>query len=96
MKIKTNSERARKARKAVVEFLLSDHPQDCTVCQKSGQCELQAVAELVGVRDVRVDRTDFTTHRIDASSPSLLRDASKCINCLRCIKVCADVQGSTS
>jgi iron-only hydrogenase group A len=93
MKVKTNSERARKARRTVIEFLLSDHPQDCTVCQKSGQCELQAVAELVGVRDVRVERTDFTTHRIDASSPSLLRDGSKCIDCLRCVKVCADIQG---
>jgi len=93
MKVRTNSPRVRRARRAVVEFLLSDHPQDCTMCQKSGACELQAVAELVGVREVRVDRTDFTTHRIDDSSPALVRDASKCINCLRCVEVCAEVQG---
>jgi len=93
MNVKTNSPRVRRARRAVVEFLLSDHPQDCNTCVKSGSCELQAVAELVGVREVRVDRTDFTTHRIDDSSPCLVRDASKCINCLRCVTVCAEVQG---
>jgi len=93
MKVKTNSERVRKARQTVLEFLLSDHPQDCNICQKHGKCELQAVAELVGVRDIRVGRTDFTTHRIDDSSPSLIRDASKCVNCLRCVTVCAQVQG---
>jgi len=92
MKVKTNSPRVRQARKAVIEFLLSDHPQDCNICQKHGKCELQAVAELVGVRDIRIARTDFTTHRIDATSPSLIRDASKCINCLRCVAVCSQVQ----
>jgi iron-only hydrogenase group A len=93
MKVRTNSPRVRRARRAVVEFLLSDHPQDCNTCVKSGSCELQAVAELVGVQKIRVDRTDFTVHRIDDSSAALVRDASKCINCLRCVTVCAEVQG---
>lgn len=93
MKVKTNSERVRQARLNVMEFLLSDHPQDCNICQKHGHCELQAVAELVGVRDIRVPRTDFTTHRMDNSSPSVIRDGSKCINCLRCVAVCSEVQG---
>ena len=93
MKVKTNSERVRRGRRAVVEFLLSDHPQDCTICAKNGACELQKIAEIVGVREIRVPRTDFTTHRIDDSSPALMRDTSKCINCLRCVTVCAEVQG---
>ena len=92
MKVKTNSERVRRARHSVVEFLLSDHPRDCNICQKHGNCELQKVAEVVGVRDIRVPCTDFTTHRIDDSSPSLIRDASKCINCLRCVAACSEVQ----
>jgi iron-only hydrogenase group A len=92
MKVKTNSERVRKARETVVELLLSDHPQDCNICQKHGNCELQAVAEQVGVRTVRVPRTDFTNHRLDESSPSLIRDSSKCINCLRCVTACSEVQ----
>lgn len=93
MKVKTNSERVRKGRRAVVEFLLSDHPQDCTICTKNGSCELQSIAELVGLRKIRIPRTDFTVHRIDDSSPALIRDTSKCINCLRCVAVCADIQG---
>ncbi len=93
MKVKTNSARVRRARQRVMEFLLSDHPQDCNICQKHGNCELQRVAEQIGVRTVTVSRTDFTTHRIDDSSPSIVRDASKCVNCLRCVTVCAEVQG---
>ncbi len=93
MKVKTNSARVRKGRRAIVEFLLSDHPQDCTICLKNGHCELQKIAQLVGVREIRVPCTDFSIQRLDDSSPALVRDASKCINCLRCVKVCADIQG---
>lgn len=93
MKVKTNSERVRRARRSVVEFLLSDHPTDCNICQKHEHCELQAVAELIGVRTIRVPRTVFNSHHIDDSSPSLVRDSSKCINCLRCVAVCAEIQG---
>ncbi len=93
MKVKTNSERVRRARRSVVEFLLSDHPADCNICQKHEHCELQAVAELVGVRDIRVPRTVFNSRHIDTSSPSLVRDSAKCVNCLRCVAVCAEVQG---
>ncbi len=93
MKVKTNSERVRRARRTVVEFLLSDHPADCNICQKHEHCELQAVAELVGVRTIRVPRTVFNSRHVDDSSPSLVRDSSKCVNCLRCVTVCAEVQG---
>jgi iron-only hydrogenase group A len=93
MKVKTNSERVRRARRTVVEFLLSNHPADCNICQKHEHCELQAVAELVGVRTIRVPRTVFNSRHVDDSSPSLVRDSSKCVNCLRCVTVCAEVQG---
>ena len=93
MKVSTHNARVRKARKSVVEFLLSDHPQDCNTCLKNGHCELQDVAELVGVREIHVPRTDFSTNRIDDSSPSLIRDMSKCIHCLRCVTVCSEIQG---
>jgi iron-only hydrogenase group A len=92
MKVRTNSARVRQARRSVIEFLLSDHPQDCTICQKNGHCDLQKVAEQVGVREITVDRTDFSRHRIDDSSPCLVRDTSKCINCLRCVAVCEQMQ----
>ncbi|MDT8379437.1 MAG: NADH-dependent [FeFe] hydrogenase, group A6 [Desulfotignum sp.] len=93
MKVKTSTRRVRKARQQVMEFLLSDHPRDCNICQKHGNCELQQVAELVGQRDITVPCTDFTRHNIDDSSDVLIRDMSKCIHCLRCVTVCADVQG---
>ncbi len=93
MKVKTNSRRVREAREQVIEFLLSDHPQDCNICQKHGACELQQVAEMVGVRAVNVPRTDFSGFQIDDSSDALVRDPSKCINCLRCITACSDIQG---
>ena len=93
MKVKTNSERVRKARRAMVELLLSDHPQDCAICQKEGQCELQQIAQLVGVREIRVPRTDFSKREADNSSFAIVRDSSKCINCLRCVMVCSEVQG---
>jgi iron-only hydrogenase group A len=93
MKVKTNSRRVREARERVIEFMLSDHPRDCNICQKHGNCELQQVAEQVGTRDITVPCTDFTVHDIDDSSEALVRDASKCINCLRCVTACAEVQG---
>jgi iron-only hydrogenase group A len=93
MKVKTHSARVRKARQAVVEFLLSDHPAECNLCLKAGHCELQQLAELVGLRDLRLECTDFSHSRIDESSPSLVREPAKCVNCLRCVAVCSQVQG---
>ncbi len=93
MHVRTSSLRVLNARKAVVEFLLSDHDQNCNVCRKNGVCELQALARVVGVDDIRVEQTIFTHRRIDDSSPALVRDPAKCINCLRCVTVCTDVQG---
>jgi iron-only hydrogenase group A len=93
MKVKTSTRRVREARERVIEFLLSDHPRDCNICQKHGNCELRQVAELVGRREISVPCTDFSVHDIDDSTDVLVRDMSKCIHCLRCVTVCADVQG---
>lgn len=92
MRVQTNSERVRRNRRAVVELLLSDHPQDCTTCRRHGKCELQAVAEQVGVGEIRLQRTKFGTDGLDASSPALVRDSRKCIDCLRCVTACAEMQ----
>ncbi|MFU8768957.1 MAG: [FeFe] hydrogenase, group A [Desulfotignum sp.] len=93
MKVKTSTRRVREARQQVIGFLLSDHPRDCNICQKHGNCELQQVAELVGQREITIPCTDFTVHDIDDSTDVLVRDMAKCIHCLRCVTVCADVQG---
>ncbi len=94
MVIRSNSERVRKARKMVVELLLADHPPECTTCVRSGGCELQKVAEQVGVREIRFPATSFPPKEtvIDASSLSIVRDTRKCILCNRCVTVCEQIQ----
>ncbi len=92
MVVRTNSERVRRNRRAVLELLMSDHPSDCTTCRRHGHCELQAVADKVGLGEIRLPRTAFNGSRLDDSSPALVRDAAKCIDCLRCVTACSRVQ----
>ncbi len=93
MVIHTNSEKVRQARKMVVELLLANHPQECNFCIRNGNCELQKVAEFVGLREVRFDYTQFPKEgMIDHSSPSIVRDSRKCIECHRCVTVCDQIQ----
>jgi len=93
MVVKTNTQRVRLARKMVVELLLSNHPAECNYCVRSGGCELQKVAEAVGLKRLRFDIPEFPEEgMIDRSSPSIVRDSRKCIHCHRCITVCESVQ----
>jgi NADH-quinone oxidoreductase subunit G len=93
MVVHTNTEKVRMARKMVVELLLANHPQECNFCVRNGNCELQKVAEFVGLREVRFDYTQFDKEiMIDHSSPSIVRDSRKCINCHRCVTVCDSIQ----
>lgn len=92
MVVETNSARARSARKINVELILSDHPHDCLVCDRNNDCELQDVASILNIREYRFEGAKNES-KIDQSSPSIYRDLSKCINCRRCISICAQVQG---
>jgi NADH-quinone oxidoreductase subunit G/NADP-reducing hydrogenase subunit HndD len=92
MKIKTHSPRAIKARKTIVELLLSDHPDDCLYCVRNQNCQLQDLSEELGVRQRRYTGVKSDYH-IDSSSPSLVRDPAKCILCGKCIRVCEEIQG---
>lgn len=93
MVIHTNTQKVRMARKMVVELLLANHPQECNFCIRNGNCELQKVAEFVGLREVRFDYTQFPKEGvIDSSSPSIVRDSRKCIECHRCVTVCEQIQ----
>ncbi len=91
MTIKTHSARAIKARKTVVELMLSDHPQDCLTCDKNNNCELQKIAAELGIREVRY-QGEKTCLPKDTSSKSIVKDFDKCILCRRCEKVCSDIQ----
>ena len=90
-KIRTNTARVRTARRQLVELILSDHVGECPVCIKNGQCELQAVARIVGIQDV-TGLTRKEMKPIDTSSVAIVRDPNKCILCGRCIQVCSEIQ----
>ena len=90
MNVHTNTMRVLNARRTVLELMLSDHPSDCLVCAKSGSCELQAVAIKLGIREIPFQGTQ-TEYKVDLS-PSIRRDATKCIYCRRCEMMCNEVQ----
>ncbi|MGM0509025.1 MAG: NADH-dependent [FeFe] hydrogenase, group A6 [Fusobacteriota bacterium] len=90
MVVKTNSIRALDARKTVLELMLSDHPKDCLTCAKSGDCDLQDLAEKFGIREIRCEGEESTY--VKDYSPSIIRDMDKCIMCRRCETMCNDVQ----
>ena len=92
MKVHTNSPRVRKARKAVVELILSDHEGDCQTCDRNGDCELQTVARDLGIREITY-AGGKSVRRKDTSTPALVRDTAKCILCRRCVTVCGQTQG---
>ena len=93
MNILTATERCMRARKTNLELILANHPKDCLSCSRNGNCELQAMAERLGVKQVRFPRTRVADFVKDESSGSLVRDPNKCILCGRCVTVCETVQG---
>lgn len=90
MKIKTSSPRVLNARKTVLELILSDHPQACLTCAKSGNCDLQNLAVRIKIREIPF-QGEQKQYSIE-NSPSIVRDMSKCIYCRRCEMICNDVQ----
>lgn len=91
MKVNTRSAFVRESRKMALELLLSRHPMKCTECVRNNFCELQSVAEQLGVREIRFDYKE-RKGEIDTSSAAIVRDPSKCILCRRCIQTCELVQ----
>ena len=91
MKIKTRTPRVLEARRTIIELLLASHPDDCLYCNSSGKCDLQKLAQNLGVRE-RVFRGPRKDRAMDISSPSIVRDPGKCILCGRCVRVCEEIQ----
>ena len=90
MEILTNSPRVRSTRRTNVELILSDHDANCASCIKSGNCTLQTIANDIGI--ILSDYSNTAEkQRWDKNFP-LIRDASKCVKCMRCIQVCEKVQ----
>ncbi len=92
MIVRTNTPAARQARRTVLELIISNHPYDCLKCVRNRSCELQELAEEMGIREIRYEG-EKSHHEIDNSTYSIVRDPDKCILCRRCISVCSKVQG---
>ena len=90
MVIKTNTERVRQARKTNLRLILSQHDSNCTVCVRSGNCSLQTLANDLNIH-YQPYKVNFEKSNVDLSAP-VVREASKCIKCMRCIQVCDKIQ----
>jgi len=91
MVIYTNSERVIKARRIVVELLISNHPLDCMTCEKNGDCDLQNLAYDLGIKESRFGRNNKEIP-LDETNPFIVRDLNKCILCGRCVEICNEIQ----
>jgi NADH-quinone oxidoreductase subunit G/NADP-reducing hydrogenase subunit HndD len=91
MKIQTRSPKVLEARRTIVELLLSNHPDDCLYCARSGKCDLQNLSQSMGIRQ-RLSRGARPFREKDVAGP-IVRDPDKCILCGRCVRICEEVQG---
>lgn len=91
MNIRTDSQEVIKARRTIVELLLSDHPNDCLKCAKNLNCQLQKLAHDLNIREIKYTG-EMRNLPIDDNSYSLVRDPNKCILCRRCETMCNKVQ----
>jgi iron-only hydrogenase group A len=92
MKIQTHSPRVIKARKTIVELLLSNHPDDCLYCERNGNCDLQNLSVDLNILDRRISGTK-NKFKTDRSSSSMIHDPKKCVLCGRCVRVCDEIAG---
>jgi NADH-quinone oxidoreductase subunit G/[NiFe] hydrogenase diaphorase moiety small subunit len=90
--VKTHSPAVRKARRHVLDLLLSEHYGECYACFRNNNCELQALAKEYGVDYFRFGHPETPRYQVDRSSYSVVRDMNKCIQCRRCIRTCIDLQ----
>jgi len=91
IRVYTHSPRARRARRRVVELMLSEHEVDCTNCVRNLNCELQRLADEMGIRRLRVTG-ERRVYPVQDKNAFIVRDYNKCVKCRRCEAVCRDVQ----
>jgi len=95
MVIETESEKVLESRKTIMELLLSDHPNDCMTCYATGECELQDMAHLYGVKPTAFEGGERHKYEVDPDpNPQLHLNMNKCILCRRCIRACSEIQGA--
>jgi formate dehydrogenase major subunit len=96
MKVTTQSGKLAQLRRGVMELYISDHPLDCLTCPANGNCELQEMAGVVGLREVRYGYAgeNHLDAKKDETNPYFTFDPSKCIVCSRCVRACEETQGT--
>ncbi|MCX6160056.1 MAG: NADH-dependent [FeFe] hydrogenase, group A6 [Ignavibacteriae bacterium] len=92
IKVKTSTSDVRKARRHVIDLMLSEHFGECYSCIRNNNCELQSLAEEYGVDGYTFGHVTKPTYEKDLSSYSVIRDMSKCVLCKRCVRTCIDLQ----
>jgi NADH-quinone oxidoreductase subunit G len=91
MIVRTNTREVRKMRKMIVELLLADHDVSCPTCDKANNCQLQQLAQNLGIKIVRFKKTN-ESKPLDLSSKSIIRDPNKCVLCGDCVRMCNEIQ----
>ncbi|MBQ7960805.1 MAG: iron hydrogenase small subunit [Clostridia bacterium] len=91
MEVLTNTQKVRDARRINLELLLSNHDRKCLTCARNQNCELQKLADELGVTDITYmgERNEYD---VDEVSPSIVRDNNKCVLCRRCVSACKTIQ----
>lgn len=92
LKIHTSTPMVRKARRHIIDLLLSEHYGECYSCFRNQNCELQKLAKEYGVDEYTFGHVTKPRYEIDKSSASVIRDMNKCILCKRCVRTCIDLQ----
>jgi NADH-quinone oxidoreductase subunit G/[NiFe] hydrogenase diaphorase moiety small subunit len=92
LKVRTTTPMVRKARRHIIDLLLSEHYGECYSCFRNGNCELQSLAKEYGVDGYTFGHVDKPRYETDRSSASVIRDMSKCVLCKRCVRTCIDLQ----
>ncbi|MBF0343098.1 MAG: NADH-quinone oxidoreductase subunit NuoG [Nitrospirae bacterium] len=93
MVVRTETEVIRETRRAMLEFLLINHPLDCAVCDKAGECILQELVVQYGAHEGRF-LEGKRKHPENFNDPFIVRNMERCILCSRCVRMCEDVQGA--
>jgi bidirectional [NiFe] hydrogenase diaphorase subunit len=93
MEVTVFSDRLNAYRRTIIEFLFSERNHVCSVCVTNGHCDLQAMAQKLGVTHVSVPYL-HPRHSVDASHSRFVADHNRCILCTRCVRVCAEIEGA--
>jgi bidirectional [NiFe] hydrogenase diaphorase subunit len=93
MEVSTNTERLQKYRRTIIELLFAERNHICAVCVSNGHCELQALAQELGITHISLPYRN-PTMTFDASHERFTADHNRCILCTRCVRVCAEIEGA--